>query len=200
MKNLIIHLCFCSLLFISCSSDDDNTINYIQPPQNQIIDSRDNKVYKTVQIGTQTWFAENLNYDTGDDSSECYDDEASNCFIYGRLYKGDQAQVACPTGWHLPTVAEWQILFDFLGGTNTAHVFLAPGASLQGNLVNFNLLAAGQKFITYVDLNDIGNYWTATDGGFPNSFKNLVYIPDTSVSLNGVSSASIMKSCRCVKD
>lgn len=197
MKNLVVYLCFCSLLFISCSSDDDNATP-ILPPQNQITDSRDNRVYQIVQIGTQTWFAENLNYDAND--STCYDDKTSNCFVYGKLYKGDEAQVACPNGWHLPAVAEWQTLFDYFGGTAIAHVFVAPGANLQGSLVNFNLLAGGQQFVSYQDLAIKGHYWTSTDGGYPDSFKNLTYQPSISVSLTGGSSLSIMKSCRCIKD
>lgn len=198
MKNLIISLAISSMLFISCSSDDDNAANGVQPQQNQITDSRDNQIYKTVQIGTQTWLAKNLNYNAS--GSMCYDDKTSNCFVYGKLYKGDEAQIACPNGWHLPTVAEWQTLFDYFGGTATAHIFVAPGATLQGSLVNFNLLAGGQQFVNYQDLTIKGHYWTSTDGGYPDSFKNLTYIPGTSVSLSGGSSLSIMKSCRCIKD
>jgi len=76
-------------------------------------DSRDGKVYKKVTIGTQTWMAENLNYDTPD--SKCYDDDPDNCTKYGRLYNWNTAMTACPANWHLSTDAEWKTLTDLVG-------------------------------------------------------------------------------------
>jgi len=97
----------------------------------------DGNNYAIVQIGSgksvQTWMAENLNYPTG--NSWCYNDNTSNCDIYGRLYDWQAALGACPPGWHLPSDAEWTALIDFLGGvwiaggkmkeTGTAH-WLSP--------------------------------------------------------------------------
>ena len=89
-------------------------------------DSRDGQSYRTFKIDTesgerrveQTWLAENMNYSTG--NSWCYDDLPSNCEIYGRLYDWETAKTACPSGWHLPTAAEWTILTDYLGGPSVA--------------------------------------------------------------------------------
>jgi len=103
-------------------------------------DSRDNKVYTTVLIGSQCWMAQNLNIGTLINGSQeqtdnqviekyCYSDLESNCEIYGGLYQWDEAmqyvttqgvQGICPTGYHIPTDGEWTNLTTFLGGSLVA--------------------------------------------------------------------------------
>ncbi|MBK8802942.1 MAG: chitobiase/beta-hexosaminidase C-terminal domain-containing protein [Fibrobacteres bacterium] len=95
-----------------------------------LTDTRDGQIYKTVVIGTQTWMAENLSYKV--DSSWCYENSADSCSKYGRLYNWvtvmglDSAynselwsgalprQGICPSGWHVPSDAEWSMLPTFL--------------------------------------------------------------------------------------
>ena len=73
------------------------------------------KEFKAVQIGTQTWMAENLNCPAEGKFSTCYGNDPDNCDKYGRLYAWDAAMAACPSGWHLPSNEEWAALVDYVG-------------------------------------------------------------------------------------
>ena len=138
-------------------------------------DGRDGQTYKTVVIGTQTWMAENLNYDykIGGESygSWCYGDTAKYCVVTGRMYTwaaamdtattgcGDgktctasagRAQGICPNGWHLPDTAEWSALFAAVGGTSTAGVKLVSASGWTTALVGaddygFSALPSGDR-------------------------------------------------------
>ena len=71
----------------------------------------------TFPLVNQTWMVQNLNYKTAT-GSRCFEDLESNCNAGGRLYTYEAAKNACPSGWHLPTVQEWENLIMYAGGGN----------------------------------------------------------------------------------
>ena len=115
-----------------------------------LLDERDQKLYKTVVIGSQVWMAENLNYvyNQGTAKSYCYEGRSSNCAKYGRLYSWAAAMDSartfssngkncgygkncsptypvrgiCPEGWHLPTKTEFEALFAEVGESIAGYV------------------------------------------------------------------------------
>jgi uncharacterized protein (TIGR02145 family) len=142
-----------------------------------ITDTRDGQKYIIVEIGNQTWFAENLNYETAD--SWWYDDSESNGEIYGRLYTWDAAQIACPEGWKLPSDDDWKVIEMQLGmseadaneelyrGTNEGDKMKSiSGWNNNGNGTNsseFNVLPGGYYGTGYSSIGDIAGLWTSSE-------------------------------------
>ena len=137
-------------------------------------DERDGKVYKKVDIGSQTWMAENLNYDTTA-GSVCYDSKPENCAKYGKLYNWETAKKACPLGWHLPSDAEWQRLVNFVGDSDAGtKLKAAAGWNDGGNGTdNFGFSALpggyGNSDETFVVVGMDGNWWTDLENSTSNT-------------------------------
>ena len=138
-------------------------------------DYRDGKTYKGVLIGTQTWMAENLNYEM--EKSYCYKDSTKYCDMFGRLYLWSAAmdstgrwgsggkgcgygtecyptgriRGACPSGWHLPDSTEWSVLVEYVGGVDSAGKMLKSQSGWLTfgyagvDAYSFTALAAGER-------------------------------------------------------
>ena len=147
-----------------------------------LVEDYEHNQYKTIEIGTQTWMAENLRsriYANGDSVRDVfqYSNSESLTNIYGLYYTWNSAthntavemtQGVCPSGWHLPSNAEWQQLLANLGGEPVAGGKLKSIISWNAanvdadNSSGFSALAAGvhQPVAEYPDLSERMGYMT----------------------------------------
>jgi uncharacterized protein (TIGR02145 family) len=174
-----------------------------KPPVSTFTDTRDGKVYKIVKIGSQTWFAENLNYAA--EGSKCYGEGGksfdklygetltdaeiqANCAKYGRLYDWETALTACPDGTHLPTDEEWAMLENYVGDSSTIGRKLKArsGWDYYGNGTNkygFSALPGGYGGYRYSDGYFVSaglqsGWWSATEIDTSNAwlrYMNCIY-------------------------
>lgn len=71
--------------------------------------------YNVALVGQQTWLGQNSYFAL--EGSACHPlDTSSDCSQYGRFYTYSQALQACPEGWALPTVEDWNTLQLQAGG------------------------------------------------------------------------------------
>lgn len=94
---------------------------------------------EAVQICNQIWMKHNLDVGVGNNVipradycgygntnpnsiwyGYCYEYYEKEHPEYGRLYDWESALIACPDGWHLPSLNEWQQLIICLGGPEVA--------------------------------------------------------------------------------
>jgi uncharacterized protein (TIGR02145 family) len=224
----------------SCSPPDDGGDGSYTGSYGSV--TYEGQTYKTVRIGTQTWFAENLNYDHG--TSACYENQASNCVTYGRLYDwatamgfpescnmnecSDQIQSKhqgiCPSGWHIPSNAEWDRLYRYVDGTSgtkspygssTAGRYLKATSGwkeYQGKSGNgtdkygFSALPGSGGYsvddfgsVSMGYIGDIGHWWSANEyaggGGYS---RSMGY--DSEAANLVYSTKSFLYSVRCLQD
>ena len=186
------------------------------------------QTYKTVKIGTQTWMAENLNYDPGTGNSACYDNQPSNCATYGRLYDWSTAMALpsscnesdcsgsiqskhrgiCPSGWHLPSDAEWTVLTDYVGGSSNAGTKLkaTDGWKNNGNGTDeygFSALPGGNSKSSGSSFGDVsthGSWWSATEHGASSAYDRGMHYGNGGVGWGYYSKEATLYSVRCIQD
>jgi uncharacterized protein (TIGR02145 family) len=160
----------------------------------------DGNIYRTVKIGNQWWMAENLkvtHYRNGDaipnvtDNSTwgglttgayCDYNNTAQIAVYGRLYNWfaiDDSSTIAPTGWHVPSDSEWQILVDFLGGDSIAGGKMKETGTTHWNSPNtgatnesgFTALPGGTRNYAggYGALRSVANLWSSTESGSGNA-------------------------------
>ncbi len=193
---LIATLIFTSLI-IACNKSNPPAPAPPVPPSpvsSTFTDSRDGQTYDLVKIGNQTWFAENLNYQTID--SWCYDNASSNCDTFGRLYYWNSAMFACPQGFHLPSREEWNELIDTLGGLSLAgdkmKSFIGwKSPNSNSNISGFSGLGSGSSFNNnFNDKNKETFFWSSFSApGFTEKYClrlrwNWSYAQDYSMNPN----------------
>jgi uncharacterized protein (TIGR02145 family)/uncharacterized repeat protein (TIGR02543 family) len=170
-------------------------------------DNRDNKSYKAVTIGNQTWMAENLNYEPSSGNSWCYEKDDSYCSQYGRLYNWSTAMEVCPVGWHLPSRGEWNTLVDYVGGSLTAGKALKStgGWYNNGNGTDdfgFSALPGGNRYYndgSFFGAGNYGNWWAATEDSSGGAYcRSMYYYDDNVGEFNYYKSYGF--SVRCVGD
>ena len=202
---------------------------------------------KTVQIGTQTWFAENLKTTTYNDGTtipnvtdgtawaalttgaQCdYDNTPANTTTYGKLYNWYAVNTGklCPTGWHVPSDAEWTTLQTYLiangynyDGSTTGNYIAKSMASTTGwnsststgaigntpstnNKSGFTALPGGNRD-SNGSFNLIGIYgywWSSTEGGTGSALNGYLYYNGSYLSSRNYDGKVRGVSVRCLRN
>jgi uncharacterized protein (TIGR02145 family) len=195
------HLTLAILLLAFTAHSGESTITYA------------NKTYKTAKIGTQTWLAENLNYEA--EGSVCYENNPKYSAKYGRLYDWETAMKVCPEGWHLPSNAEWDKLYRFVDGdkgtespyySKTAGKYLKAksGWNEDGNGTDdygFSALPGGYDNSdgSFDDVGYYGFWWSSNEYDSGSAYnRSMICIMDTANC--HCPNKPHLFSVRCIKD
>ena len=227
----------------SNTTNSTNNPTSIAKYGNGVTDIEGNK-YKTVIIGTQEWMGENLmttkyndntpieyvahngsNYSWALSKSPawCYPgDDKMYDSIYGKLYKGYTIfnisnKNVCPLNWHIPSLKEWKILVDYLGGESVAgekmreagDIHWKKSGSVSTNLSLFTSLPSGNRSggegggISNPAWGQSCGWWSSTDTTTTKSYEGAwVLYNSYKTSITGIEFAgkSSGMSIRCIND
>jgi uncharacterized protein (TIGR02145 family) len=158
----------------------------------------------TVTIGTQTWHKCNLNVMPSKGNSACYGNNTENCAKYGKLYDWEAAKSACPSGFHLPTTGEWNILVNYVGFDIAGEKLKAkngwPGNGNGTDDHNFSALpgGGGRSDGTFSSVGELGMYWSDTE--YDVSRANALVFGYTASVLGDNGNKASLLSVRCIRN
>jgi len=187
------------------------------------------KTYNTVQIGTQCWLKENLDVgvyvastSTGSNHSDvsnngiiekyCYGNDTANCTTYGGLYDWNEAMQyvtasgtkgICPTGWHIPTLAEFTTLATAVSSNSNAlkAVGQGTGAGEGTNTSGFSALLAGYRYNNggFYGLGENAGFWSSTEYDATYAYNVYLWNNGSYIYMYGYYKENGF-SIRCLKD
>jgi len=205
MTRHLVFICFLfsmgSLALSSCTPTNDD--NGGDNPLPGTVADVDGNSYDTVRIGTQTWMVQNLKttkYNDGTDIpgatlasdwpnviTPCYcwyNNDATNKGVYGAMYNWYAVNTGklCPTGWRVPTMADFDLLRTYLGGmslcetkimeTGTAH--WTVNSAQVTNSSGFTALPGGYRWSSFTGMGSMACWWTSmTNGSSSAWYKSL---------------------------
>jgi uncharacterized protein (TIGR02145 family) len=185
----------------------------------------------TIQIGTQKWQAKNLDvafFRNGDPIPQVTDPTAwanlttgAWCYYnndstlgtkYGKLYNWyavNDPRGLAPTGWHIPSEAEWMTLSTTLGGFSVAGGKMKEAGTLNwtspntggNNNSGFTGLPGGGRANVgvFFDASNLGGWWSSTV--FDTAFAFLFFLSHDASGIGGNNFyKQIGLSVRCLKD
>lgn len=205
---------------------------YVSPPSsgNNGTITYGGQTYATILMPDgKCWMAENLNIGTminggtnptnnGLIEKYCYNNDAANCTTYGGLYHWNEmmqytttegAQGICPTGWHLPTDAEWTALETALpspdkGSRLAGNAALWTNGALDqsphfGSTGFAALPAGGHESGNFLDQSIQAYFWTSSLQNPPIPWMRFISYDDTALG-KFIWVPQTGTSVRCVKD
>jgi len=146
----------------------------------------------------------------------------ANYNIYGVLYNWPAAmneatssdanpsgvQGVCPSGWHLPSDAEWTQLTDYLGTRVAGGKLKASGTTLwdppnpgANNETGFSAFPGGYRNAdgTFVSMGEDADFWSASEYNTSHAWFRNIHFNDNDVGRNKYPRQTGF-AVRCVKD
>jgi len=194
-----------------------------------LVDTRDGKKYATVLIGSQCWMKQSLNYgaftisvstatthtdmkNNGLVEKYCYFNDSTKCALYGGLYEWNElmnytttegGQGICPSGWHVPTDAEWTTLVVFAKQNSNNLKALTEGVNTGkgNNSSGFSALHSGDRdaFGIFYGLTFRSIFWTSKEVNPVSAWHYMLRTEDT--VMEHLSTLKITGfACRCIKN
>jgi uncharacterized protein (TIGR02145 family) len=190
----------------------------------------DGNTYTSIIINGQEWMQQNLavtKYRNGDPiptglsnttwqnttngAYAIYNNDAANNTLYGKLYNWyavNDSRGLCPTGWHVPSDAEWTTLETNLGGSSVAGGKMKAttgwnspntGATNESGFTGF---PGGYRDTngSYLFIGFIGHWWSSAENDSNNAWGRKLYYSNSTVLRISLANKRDGFSVRCVRD
>jgi uncharacterized protein (TIGR02145 family) len=236
--NSIFLSCLMTMLFWSCNSGSETTNNAnsnsdtitetekepaslgeceLDVHAEEFIDPRDGQTYLITKLGNVSWFNRNLNYEMEESFYFKNKDQAS-IRKEGKMYTFEAAQNACPEGWRIPTLEDWEERLSCLGFAVERHgigmQYIGDGSPVS----KLSIPIIGTGYIDPItgkadffdsNINKLVEFWTSStsekDG--KTEYGNVTFemkdssTDDLKIFLGPVTQeeAKAIKFCRCIK-